>query len=313
MRIIKPSFEIIKQLPGEIGMLKHIETCGRVAWKSEDRTTDDSYLKFIEMLKSVKHGSVLEHGTVYLDMPTSLDNINNGILSRYIHDKHSKTNGTGDRFYVTTNYRVIIENNWIDDLQYMCEPTKFHEKRTTVRFICDRGVSHEFVRHRVFSFTQESTRYCNYSKDKFDSELTFIYPIWCNTIKESTKEERAQVYGDKEVNGWYASDNSENQWVINMLDAEITYISLIETGWKPQQARSILPNSLKTELIMTGFDSDWEHFFLLRDADSAHPQARELAKPLHEKFVQDNTYNSITKEIIEDTLIEMTINEKSIQ
>jgi thymidylate synthase (FAD) len=286
MRLIKPSFEIIYQLPGELGLLKHIETCGRVAWKSEDRTTDDSYLKFIEMLKSVNHGSVLEHGTVYLKVPVIASTINDGILSRYIHNKYSKCKENESYLYITTNYRVILDNNCFDDIIYLCEPTEFHEKRITVRFVCDRGVSHEFVRHRVFSFTQESTRYCNYSKDKFDNQLTYIIPCWFEGLKESTVEERKEVYRDKaeETNGWHSSDNAENNWVISLLDNEITYIDLIEKGWKPQQARAILPNSLKTELIMTGFESDWEHFFMLRDAAGAHPQASELATPLHIEF-----------------------------
>ena len=286
MRLIKPYFEIIEQLPGEVGMLKHIETCGRVAWKSEDKTTDDSYIKFIDMLKSVKHGSVLEHGTVYLLIDVTDKTINSGILSRYVDNKYSKFNEEKGTVYITTNYRVIVENEWFDDLQYMCEPTVHHEKRMTVRFVCDRGVSHEFVRHRVFSFTQESTRYCNYSKDKFDNQITYIIPCWFEGLKESTVEQRREVYGDRadETNGWYSSDNAENNWVISLLDNEITYVDLIEKGWKPQQARSVLPNSLKTELIMTGFESDWKHFFMLRDAAGAHPQAVELAKPLHEEF-----------------------------
>ena len=138
----------------------------------------------------------------------------------------------------------------------------------------------EFVRHRTFSFTQESTRYCNYSKDKFGNELTFIIPVWCNTITKSSSEELAEVYGKSKVNAWHASDNAENQFVI--------YTSLIDAGWKPQQARAVLPNSLKTELIMTGFVLDWKHFFMLRTASGAHPQAKELAIPLQEEFKKLN-------------------------
>ena len=154
----------------------------------------------------------------------------------------------------------------------------------TVKFVCDRGVSHEIVRHRVASYAQESTRYCNYSKDKFDSEIVFIIPSWCNTIKESTKEEQAKVYGDREVNGWYATDNSENQLVIHLLDSEITYLSLIESGWRPEQARVVLPNTLKTEINVKMNLREWRHFFSLRCAPAAHPQMRELTIPLLEKM-----------------------------
>ena len=166
MRLIKPSFEIIEQQSGEVSMFKHIETCGRVAWKSEERITDDSHISFVNMLKGVNHGSVLEHGTVYLYINNSQSGDFHNIKDRYLDNKYSKVivkdypediSNRGIVFcesFITTNYRVLIENNWLDDLKYQCEPTEFHEKRYTVRFICDRGVSHEFVRHRTFSFTQ---------------------------------------------------------------------------------------------------------------------------------------------------------------
>ena len=145
MRLIKPYFEIIEQQPGKVGMLKHIETCGRVAWKSEDKITDDSYIKFVDMIKSVKHGSVLEHGTVYLHMKGGEASKN---LQGYYKNKYSVVKRIEENFiitdlYITTNYRVLVENNWLDDLKYQCEPTEFHEKRITVRFVCDRGVSHK--------------------------------------------------------------------------------------------------------------------------------------------------------------------------
>ena len=179
-----------------------------------------------------------------------------------------KVNTTDGKYaYVTTNYRHIIENNWIDDLKYICEPTEYHEKRVCVRFLCDRGVSHEFVRHRVFSFAQESTRYCNYSKDKFGNELTFIQPCW--SLAPMSPE-----------------DYNGSCFLEFLHESEDLYLSLIKEGWKPQEARAILPNALKTELVMTGFTSDWKHFFELRDASSAHPQARELAQPLHEEFIK---------------------------
>ena len=130
----------------------------------------------------------------------------------------------------------------------------------------------EFVRHRVFSFAQESTRYCNYSKDKFGNELTFIKPCF----KAASSSEK-DVYNHN-----IALQNLEYA----LIDAEKRYLSLLNIGWSPQQARSVLPNSLKTELIMTGFDSDWEGFFKLRDDSHAHPQAFELAHPLHEEFIK---------------------------
>ena len=304
MKLIKPYFELIEQQPGEIGMLKHIETCGRVAWKSEDKITDDSYVKFIDMLKGVNHGSVLEHGTVYLVVHE-----NSMTISKYQYNKYSVVATSNDEndenYYITTNYRVLVENNWLDDLKYQCEPTEFHEKRVTIRLVIDRGVSHEFVRHRTFSFTQESTRYCNYSKDKFGNELTFIEPLWLNRdnligwyninneyaiYQNNTDSKFPNVIYEQEIEYIDEETNIKTPWsaedwyIYSLRLSELAYVKALEQGWKAQQARAILPNSLKTELIMTGFISDWKHFFHLRCAPGAHPQAQEIAIPLEQEF-----------------------------
>ena len=319
MKLIKPYYEIIEQQPGEIGMLKHIEAQGRVAWKSENKITDDSYLKFVEMLKGVNHGSVLEHGTVYLKLDGNINLISginplsinqwNEFISKYENNNYSKVTPYKEELegqcFITTNYRVLIENNWLDDLKYQCEPTEFHEKRVTVRLVIDRGVSHEFVRHRTFSFTQESTRYCNYSKDKFGNKLTFIEPLWLNKdniigwvnksnnhaiYSENTDSKFANVIYEQEIekvddNNYERTPWSAEDWYIYSLRvSELAYVKALEQGWKAQQARAILPNSLKTELIMTGFISDWKHFFMLRCAPGAHPQAQEIAIPLEQEF-----------------------------
>ena len=142
-------------------------------------------------------------------------------------------------------------------------------------------MSHEFVRHRVFSFAQESTRYCNYSKSKFNNEITFIIPCWTD-IPEGDYGSR--VYPKIVQRGWH--DGVAQIFIDDCRYSEDGYFRLLNEGWAPQQARAILPNSLKTELVMTGFISDWKHFFELRDAASAHPQAQELAHPLHEAFIQ---------------------------
>lgn len=175
MKLIKPSFEIIEQLPGEEGIYKQIELAGRVCWKSENKITEDSYKNFIEMLKSKQHLSVLEHGTVYLKYDI-IEHRSMNMANKYYFNKYSKavigheplhgyeTPEYKERFNghtcacITTNYRVLVENNWLDDLKYLCEPTENHQKRITVRFILDRAIANEFVRHRVFSFAQESTR-----------------------------------------------------------------------------------------------------------------------------------------------------------
>lgn len=285
MNLIKPKFEILEQQPSIDGIYKMIELAGRTCYRSESKVTEDSAKGFVDRMIKSGHGAMLEHGTVYLDLPNSARDF--CAVEDYAMNKYSRLvvieeNGMFHN-YVTTNLRVLVENSWLDDLQYICEPTEYHEKRITVRFICDRGVSHEFVRHRVFSFAQESTRYCNYSKDKFGNELTFIIPCWLGWDEQNIH------YGDFERSGSGSIDSG--LFINSLLDAEDYYLCLLKEGWKPQQARAVLPNSLKTELVMTGFTSDWKHFFELRDAGSAHPQAQELAKPLHEEFIRRNYIN----------------------
>lgn len=320
MKLIKPSFEIWNQPAGLEGVYKQIEKVGRVCYKSEDKITEDSAKPFVERMVKSGHGAMLEHGTVYLH----IKGIDRTDITKYLYNKYSKVvEGSLDHFYVTTNYRVLIENGWLDDLQYICEPTEFHEKRITVHFVCDRGVSHEFVRHRVMSFAQESTRYCNYSKDKFGNEITFIIPCWLDIpegkaywhdgINYRVGVTEENIFGES-VNP-KAWSNKESNCVevhdyIQALDnAEKAYLRLMSawenrvtdrryvTGfkgnpWTPQQARAVLPNALKTELVMTGFVSDWKHFFFLRTPMNAHPQARELAIPLQEEFIERKYINN---------------------
>lgn len=304
MRLIKPSFEIWEQSSGLEGVYKQIEKVGRVCYKSEDKMTEDSAKGFVERMTKSGHGAMLEHGTVYLKVTNkglSLDNYDkNQVEDKYISNPYSKVifgkypkyNSYKEKLeatqevYITTNYRVLVENGWLDDLQYICEPTEFHAKRITVHFVCDRGVSHEFVRHRVMSFAQESTRYCNYSKDKFGNEITFIKPCFLDDSKLALYGPYHTVIRDK---------SPESIFIASLNNAEKDYIDLIDLGWKPQEARAVLPNVLKTELVMTGFVSDWNHFFDLRargTTGAPHPQAKELAEPLMKEFIARKYINN---------------------
>ena len=246
---------------------------------------------------NMKHLATCEFGTVYLNLP-------NGLISQALYgnlvDKYSENaysirvpyiEKTGlesiGRAAITTNYRVLVENNWLDDLQYLCEPTEYHHKRYTVKFICDRAIANEIVRHRRFSFLQESTRYCNYSKGKFNGELTFIQPIWTYHQED----------GDYGTLGNLKRKNVGNKdgvffdFIKSLQYAEHYYLTLVKQGWKAEQARNVLPLCLKTELYMCGFTEDWEQFFELRTASNAHPQAKELAIPLREEFIKRGYIN----------------------
>ena len=193
MKIINADVEFITPIDGA-AILKRLEQCGRVCYKSEAKITDTSAPAFVAGIIKRGHEAVLEHCSF------------------------------------------------------------------TVKFICDRGVSHEIVRHRVASYCQESTRYCNYSKDGFGSEITVIKPCFL-----------------------YPSTDGFNLWEEGCLFAEQTYFNLLESGCTPQEARSVLPNSLKTEVVMTANIRKWRHFLKLRCSPAAHPQMREVALILLDK------------------------------
>ena len=286
MKLINSKVEILEPTGYTIDdIYKQIEIAGRTCYKSEDKITPTSAKEFVDRMIKSGHGAMLEHGTVYLTIPTQNCNSEKYKRNHYSAVNIVSVDGINGRTFVTTNYRVLVENEWLDDLKYICEPTVFHKKRISVRWTCDRGVSHEFVRHRVFSFAQESTRYCNYSKDKFGNELTFIIPTWL-TLPESNYTYCDGDWVDINKQVIQISEDEENvHSFLNTLDcSEYQYTMLINAVWKPQQARQILPNALKTELVMTGFESDWKHFFELRCDTAAHPDARKLALELYNKL-----------------------------
>lgn len=291
MKLINQSYEICKTHGYTLqDIYKDIERAARVSYKSEDKITEDSAEKMVKRLINMKHYSPLEFGTVYLKMPMAQLHFT---CIKYEKNQFSKTIMSDGYFYVTTNYRVIIENGWENDLQYMCKPTKHHQRRTTVKFITNRAMTHELVRHRSMSFMQEGQRYCNYAKDKFGNQLTYITPVQCTEDIPNNTELKDNIDIDNFV--WAKNDNGKtlkvNKLTQGMLylfyDTEVHYIGLINLGWKPQEVRAILPNATKTELYMCGFNDDWDHFFNLRDRDVVDPQMYDLAHNLHSDFIEN--------------------------
>lgn len=287
MKLIESSVQIIE----EKDPYKMIELVGRTCYKSEDKITENSAKEFVDRMIKLGHGAMLEHGTIYLTIDGEDPN-----LSKIQSNPHTKVNlvpyevltegnyTISYKAYITTNLRVLVENNLKELLCYQVEPTEHHEKRITAKFICDRGVSHEFVRHRVFSFAQESTRYCDYSKDKFGNDITYIIPSWLDLPEGKYSNWDNDWCDVSELKLLYPEvDNLSdpaNCFLQSIKNAECYYFMLINRGWKPQQARQVLPNATKTELVMTGFESDWEHFFELRCSGAAHPDAKKLADEL---------------------------------
>ena len=291
MKLIESKVEVIEQQPGLEGMYKQVEWAGRHCYKSHDKITEDSAKEFVDRMIKSKHGGVLEHGTVYLKIHAvsyfpDLEEFNTNPYTKVFYFEED--------WYVTTNLRVLVENNWLDYLKYICEPTEHHEKRITARFTCDMGVGRELTRHRTLSFAQESTRYCNYGKSKFGEELTFIVPTWANIPEGRYTNWDGDWCDVEKLTILKKDENDATDQFLHLCDyAEKSYMLMLDRGGKPQEARQVLPLGLKTEIVVTGFESDWEHFFSLRSpkygAQGVHPDMAKLADELYEKL------NSVNK------------------
>ena len=300
MKLIKPSYSIIPQESGLEGIYKNIELAARNCYKSEPVegvTSKD----FVDRMIKRGHLSTLEHGTVYLmyddSLMTGRDELGDYSYKRsnplrwLKFNKYSKVVIDQDIWYVTTNYRVLVENNKLDNLEYLCEPTEFHEKRVTVKFTSNIHFYKDITRHRKMSFAIESTRYCNYSKGKFGSELTFIIPVWMNNM-----EEYEAYYGipgnDCIVKPLVGSEfYPYYTFLYALLNAEESYMELVDNGWTAQQAAEVLPQATKADVIMTGFVSDWKHVFDLRTSIIAKtgkpfPEVSRLMDPLYNEFIE---------------------------
>ena len=283
MKLIKQSFEILEQKDFSlIGIKKFIERCGRVCYKSEDRITDDSYEKFVNMLEKRDHARPLEFGTVHLKISSGMlfeEFLQDLVDCELYNPAWIKYKELPEYTYITTNYRHYLQI--IKKCPYIAEyfteqDNCYYPSRYTVHMVLSRGVMDEFRTHVSLSHLAESTRYCNYSKDKFDNQVTFIIPNWCNSLKEGSE----QNYPPFEIN------EDEIIFMDALQNAQNSYLSLLKLGWTPQQARDVLPLSVKSELISCGFKDAWKNFFYRRCAKDAHPMAREIAIPLKEEFIK---------------------------
>lgn len=295
MEFLVAGYEIIDQEPGLEGMYKAAELPGRICYGSQDKIAPGTAEKFCKGLMKSNHGAPLEHGTVYLKVLKYSDC---NALDKYRFNKYSKYAESVNYAYVTTNLRVLFENGWMDDLQYWCEPTEYHEKRIQVRFTIDRFTGEEFLRHRVASFNRESTRYVLYTKDKFGGgSIKYIIPVW---MLDETKMKEINDHKDLTITDFCKQvieheeghDNMTDVlvWMFALKACEWSYCTLTnDFGWQAQQARTVLPCAISSPLIKTAFVSDWVHFFNLRAIGTTgkpHPQAFELADPLMKEFIE---------------------------
>jgi len=305
MKLIESKAEYILQEEGLEGIYKMIELAGRTAYHSLDKITPDSAKDFVDRMIKSKHGAALEAGTVYLEKPAGFyenDNVKYE-LNPYSKSECMSYTGMGEKVYfegekyiISTNYRVLVENNWLDDLQYLCSPTEFHEKRYTMRFTCSRAIAQELTRHRVFSFLMESQRYIR-------GEIVFVIPSWFQIFKEEGKYDgeirdgsNRIVLGGKTFQLSSVQGFEEHYMCSRLAEAEHAYFHFLKQGYTPQQARDILPNATKTELIMTGFASDWRFLMDLRlfeKTGKVHPDMLDLMQKAQKAMQEAGIWEDI--------------------
>ena len=285
MKLIESSVELLKQEPGMSGINKIIELAGRTCYKSEANITENSAKEFVQRMINSHHTAMLEHGTVYLKVLGYSWDTHGDHFEDYVNNPYSSTNYNRGEYFITTNLRVLLENGWLDDLQFICEPTEFHEKRITLKFTTSIGITRELVRHRAFSFANESTRYCNYIKNKFNNELTFIKPSWFDDEQHKGDKHKMMLVTTalNQAEKHYMDLVSGSTLILQShLSGPPEVISSVEmTPMTPQQAREFLPLCTKSDIVMTGFASDWRNFFDLRlfgKTGKPHPDMLLLAE-----------------------------------
>ena len=273
MKLINQKAELWQQGSTQDDMWNHIAKCTRVCYQSTPKNKEESGEDFCKRTILLnKHYGMLEHGTVYLIIPTT------NIYYQYVHNQYSKVKKIYDKAYITTNYRVILENGWEKDLDYWSEPTEFHEKRYTLNLITSIGIGREILRHRKFSYANESSRFCRYDK----GDMEFIIPYWANlnTGYYKIDPEKGDMIGDGYLEN-LGIQTKEGILLWHLSECEDNYKMLLEKGLKAQEAREVLPLALKSQLIMTGFESDWKDFLdkrLKETTGKVHPDMKELAE-----------------------------------
>ena len=344
MKIIEPYHEHISKKG--LTPYQFIEKIGRTCYKSEDKITQDSAVKFVQELCNKQHYAMIKHhwvhimyrglkeevvkaldicarhdcftkgescdltkhmeitfaGNVFISAPLRVffELIHEGVLDlntdpipslidemlSAVTNKYPEIFPIKMSYRITHNFKVMDEDtfcrNLYEDMADYCNEEQIDKELVkhithTVKFVCDRGVSHELVRHRPCNFAQESTRYCNYSKSQFDGEVTFILPFYLSKDPTTTPYEALYPHGEDAYGVWHDLCKS----------SEIAYNSLLNYGCTPQEARSVLPNSLKTEIIMTANEKEWQHIVDLRakgTTGAPHPQMKQIMYPWYEEL-----------------------------
>lgn len=310
IKVVNPSVELWHQEGYSLEAIwKHIAKCARVCYQSLPKDNNESDYDFLvrTLFRGVEpknintkdlvkyHLSVCEHATVHLKYRLFITkDINQAI--RFTDNHYSRTKEHDGYVYVTTNMRVLIEHHWMNELEFIDTTPNcpYYVERTTINFITDIGTSRELNRHRCHSISEESTRYCRYTADKFGGNITIAKLPWIdykNDESEETNYENGffsdnEIYDEEEntilghlTDGWSAID-----WFLYGLQiSNLIYNKCVQLGWTAQQAREILPLNTKTQVVHTAFIGDWEHWLKLRSNEvsgKVHPCMKELADKL---------------------------------
>lgn len=308
IKVVNPSVEIWKQEGYTLDAIwKHIARCARVCYQSVPKNNGETDYGFLvrtlfrgndvgnqtyntkDIIKC--HLSVCEHGTVHLKYPLFMARAA-AQATRFIHNHYSRTREHEGYIYVTTNMRVLIEHNWMDELEFIDNTPNcpYYISRPTVCFITDIGASRELNRHRANSISEESTRYCRYNANKFGNNLSVAKLPWIpysdadGQCYNTGFYEDEEIFNDNYIQGHYCEGWTAIDWFLYGLQiANLVYCKCIELGWTAQQAREILPLNTKTQVVHTAFVDDWEHWIALRSNEisgKVHPMMLELAKQL---------------------------------
>ena len=314
MKIIEPKVELWEQEPTLEGVWNQIARATRVCYQSKPREGESSedFVKRIILKPALiegnlndlehckfdfdkMHGAMLEHGTVYITVPPYIadDKISAKAFTILIINKYSKVNTINNWDYITTNLRVLFEENILDCLKYITEPTEHHVKRYTFSVITDIGVTREMNRHRAsMSIAEESTRYCCYNSNKFGNELTYVKPAWESKDKPLIGGPFAEFRSDEALfhellteikHGFNAQWTAKTYYIFGLLASEFAYMGMRSNGEVVDKCRQVLNLNTKTQAVYTAFSDDWNHFLKLR-ADNvsgkAHPNIQLVAKKI---------------------------------
>lgn len=286
MKLIESGVELIMQEPGMKGVNKMIELAGRTCYKSEANITENSSEAFVERMINSRHLSMLEHGAIYLKVPLKRYNeIVDDHDFDFFENPYTKWGRMNDGYIcLSTNLLVLYEYHYMDLLAFLYDPTDkdfedgYFHRRICIKFISNIAIAREIRTHRKMSFANESTRWCNYSKDRFDNNITFIRPVWLKTSDYNAMDDIGRIF------------------YRNCEHCEYDYMRLLKKGLKPEDARDVLNLDVKSEIVVTGFASDWREFFdkrLFEKTGRVHPLMLKLATDAKQALFDANLWDYV--------------------